>query len=196
MITVSRHDKKRRTVCRMRKNQGSLACPLCHLPAWHWRSKLVSLIQLIRGSGGIDHEKSRSRSGAVRRRGAYRRAWRCQCVRNPGKRRPHQWPVAARPAAISRAGLFEGSFTGHAARREIRWRRIRVELWEFDHDPWAWHRSAGACLGPLARRHQPTLTERSFPTSVSKQPATAAEPRAETLRFKLKAPAVLSSGAL
>ena len=101
------------------ENQGTLACPLCHLPAWHWRSKLVSLIQLIRGSGGIDHEKSRSRFGAVRRGGAHRRVWRCQCIRNPGKRRPHRWPVAARPAAISRAG-FEGPFTGNAARREIR----------------------------------------------------------------------------
>lgn len=143
------------------ENQGTLACPLCHLPAWHWRSKLVSLIQLIRGSGGIDHEKSRSRFGAVRRGGAHRRVWHCQCIRNPGKRRPDRWPVAARPAAISRAG-FEGPFTGNAARREIRRRRVRVELWELDLDPWAWHRSAGACLGPLARRHQPTLAERSL----------------------------------
>src|SRR4249920_1997106 len=97
---------------------GTPVCPLATLPAWHSRSELVNLIQLIRGSGWIDHEKSRSRFGAVRRGGADRHVGRCPGVRNPGKRRSHRWPVAARPAAISCAGL-QGPFSGHAARREI-----------------------------------------------------------------------------
>ena len=34
------------------ENLGTLACPLCHLPAWHSGSKLVNLIQSSRDPGG------------------------------------------------------------------------------------------------------------------------------------------------
>lgn len=156
------------------KNQGLSAVHFATFTAWHSGSELVNLIQLIGGSGGIDHEKSRSCFGAVRRGGADRHAGRCQCVRNPGKRRSYRRPVSPRPAARFRAGLFEDPFPCHAALREIRRWRIRVELWELDPDPWTWHRSAGACLGPLARRHRPTLVERTFPASTPSRRATAA----------------------